>query len=232
MLCDPSSTADFEFNSSVMVTSPLIHEIIHQRTYFSATVLSDQRQAKVDVVSSRHQQQASRVSELAPLLPDNCIILFNCLVRKVPHLGCQCFPLKNMALHYIKVLLGMLCVCNMAGWLPSGLPAKCVCGHGFTELFIWWLNLGTSPQLLCLKFVTMWLLSQFCSLYLVNLCIMPWPMWSQENSGRDWTCSSENLCSVLPFCTERWYSHLYNYGFPSSIFFILATGWFADTLQA
>ena len=28
-LCDLSSTADFEFNSSVLVTLPLIHEIIH-----------------------------------------------------------------------------------------------------------------------------------------------------------------------------------------------------------
>ena len=70
-LCDPTTTADFEFNSSVLVASPLIHEIIQQCTHFSATVLSDQRQAKADVVSSRHQQQASRVSELTPLLPDN-----------------------------------------------------------------------------------------------------------------------------------------------------------------
>jgi len=49
----------FEFNSSILVTSPLIHEIIQQCTHFSATVLSDQHQAKADVVSSRHQQQAS-----------------------------------------------------------------------------------------------------------------------------------------------------------------------------
>ena len=70
-LCDPSTIADFEFNSSVSVTSPLIHEIIQQCTHFSATVFRDQHQAKADVVSSRHQRQASRVSELTPVLPDN-----------------------------------------------------------------------------------------------------------------------------------------------------------------
>jgi len=132
-LCDSSTTADFEFNSSVLVTSPLIHEIIQQCTHFSATVLSDQCQAKADinVVSSRHQKQASRVSELTPLLPDNLchVKLFNFLVRRVPHLDYQCFPLRNMALHSIRMLLGMHCICDMVG---CSLPAKCVHAHGFT----------------------------------------------------------------------------------------------------
>ena len=52
-------TADCEFNSSVSVTSSLIQEIIQQRAHFTATVFSTQRQAKADVVSSRHQRQVS-----------------------------------------------------------------------------------------------------------------------------------------------------------------------------
>ena len=63
-LCNPSSIADFEFEASVSIASPLIQEIIQQHTKFSATILGDQRQAKVDVLSSWHQQQASRLSEL------------------------------------------------------------------------------------------------------------------------------------------------------------------------
>ena len=51
LVCNPSGIADFELNTSVSITSPLI-QIIQQRTKFSAAVLSDQRQAKVDVVST------------------------------------------------------------------------------------------------------------------------------------------------------------------------------------
>ena len=53
-LCDPSSIADFEFDAYVSIISPLIHDIIQQCTKFSVEVLCDQRQAKVDVVSSWH----------------------------------------------------------------------------------------------------------------------------------------------------------------------------------
>ena len=45
-LCNPT-TADFEFNSSVSVTSSLIQEIIQQRVHFSATEFSAQGQAEV-----------------------------------------------------------------------------------------------------------------------------------------------------------------------------------------
>ena len=130
-LCDPSTVADFEFNSSVLVTSPLIHEIIQQRTHFSATVSIEQRQAKADVVSSRHQQQASRVSEITPLLPDN--------LRRIVHLSSEkgasswlsVLPIEE---HGFALHKGAFrdALCLRYGWLPSGLPAKCVCGHGFT----------------------------------------------------------------------------------------------------
>ena len=70
-LCNPSTIADFEYTSSVSVTSSLIHEIIQQRMCFSATVFSAQHQAKTDVVSSRNQRWVSEVSRLTPLLPNN-----------------------------------------------------------------------------------------------------------------------------------------------------------------
>ena len=70
-LCDPSGIAGFEFEASISITSPLIQESIQQRTKFSAAVLGDQRRAKVDVVSSWHRWQVSRLLELMSLLPDD-----------------------------------------------------------------------------------------------------------------------------------------------------------------
>ena len=43
-------------------------------------------------------------------------------------------------------------------------------------------------------------------------------------------CKISAACSL--FCTERRYSHLYNYRFPPSVFCRFTTGWFADILQA
>jgi len=112
-LCDPTTTADFEFNSSVLVTSPLIHEIIQQCTHFSAAVLSDQCQAKADAVSSRYQQQASRVSELTSLLPDNLCCVIQLSSEKG---GSSWLSVLPIALYSIKMLLGMHCVCDMVGY--------------------------------------------------------------------------------------------------------------------
>jgi len=186
-LCDPSTTAYFEFNSSVLVTSPLIHEIIQQRIYFSATVLSDQHQAKADFVSSRHQQQASRVSKLIPLLPDNLCCVVS---EKGTSSWLSVLPIEE---HGFALHKGAFrdALCLQYGWLPSGLPVKCVCGHGFTVNHAMDCSSGGFP-ILChnelrdftiaaLKFVMMWLLSQFCSPYLGNLFIMPQPMWRMRH---------------------------------------------------
>ena len=179
-LCDPSSVADFEFEASVSITSPLIQEIIQQHTKFSAAVLGDQRQAKVDVVSSRHQRQAS---ELMSLLPD---------LRRIVQLSSEkgasswlsVLPIEEHGFAFHKGAFRDA-LCLRYGWLPSGLPAKCVCGHGFTvdhamncssggfPILYVIMNLGISPQLYCLRFAMMLLLSQFCSHYPGNLLDLP-----------------------------------------------------------
>ena len=68
------------------------------------------------------------------------------------------------------------------GWLPSGLPAKCVCGHGFTVDHAMNCSSGGFPSL-ChneLRHFTAAALSEVChdvgidpASYLVNLFIMP-----------------------------------------------------------
>ena len=103
-LYDPSSVADFEFEpfeTSVSIALPLIQEIIQQCTKFSAAILGDHRQAKVDVLSSRHQQQASRLSELMSLLPDNLRHILQLSSEKG---GYQFFPLGNMVSYFIRIL--------------------------------------------------------------------------------------------------------------------------------
>ena len=178
-LCDPSSIADFEFDASVSITSPLIHDIIQQRTKFSAEVLSDQHRAKVDVVSSQHQRQASRVSELMSLLSGDLCRIVQLSSEKGASSWLSVLPIEEngFALHK-GAFRDALCL--KYGWLPSGLPTKCVYGHGFTVnhamncscggfLFYVIMNLGISLQLYCLRFVMMLLWSQFCSHCLGNL---------------------------------------------------------------
>ena len=66
---NPSANANFEFDSSIQVTSALVQEIIEQQTHFRVTVVSAQRQAKANVMSLRCQWLVSKQSELTPLLP-------------------------------------------------------------------------------------------------------------------------------------------------------------------
>jgi len=113
-----------------LVTSPLIHEIIQQCTHFSTTILSDQRQAKANVVSSRRQQQASRISELTPLLPDNLCCVVQLSSEKGASSCLSVLPNEEHGFVLHKGVLGMYCL--QYGWLLSGLPAKCVYSHGFT----------------------------------------------------------------------------------------------------
>ena len=129
-LCDPSSIADFEFEASVSITSPLIQEIIQQHTKFSAAVLGDQHQAKVDVVSSRHQWQASCLSELMSLLPDDLRRIVQLSSDKGASSWLSVLPIEE---HGFALHKGAFrdALCLWYGWLPSSLPAKCVCGHGF-----------------------------------------------------------------------------------------------------
>jgi len=49
LLCNPSANAGFDFDSSLLVTSSLIQEIIKQRTHFRAAVAGIQYQAKAAV---------------------------------------------------------------------------------------------------------------------------------------------------------------------------------------
>ena len=61
----------------------------------------------------RFQRLVSRQSELTQLMPANSEMCLR--------------PIEE---HGFALYKGALCL--QYGWLPSGLPAKCVCGHGYT----------------------------------------------------------------------------------------------------
>jgi len=82
-------------------------------------------------VSSRCQQQASRVSELTPLLPDNLC----CVVQLSSEKGASSWlSVCSIEEHDFVLHKGAFrdALCLRYGWLLNGLLAKCVCGHGFT----------------------------------------------------------------------------------------------------
>jgi len=121
-LCESTTTVDFELNSSVLVTSLLIHEIIQQCTHFSATVLSDQCQANADVVSSRHQQQGSRVSEFTLLLLDNLCCVVQLSSEKSASFWLSVLLTEN---HDFALHKGTFrdALCLWCGWLPAKWPS-------------------------------------------------------------------------------------------------------------
>jgi len=130
-LCDPSAVAGFEFNSSLKVASSLIQEIIEQRTHFRVTVVDSQKHAKADIISSRLQRLASKQSELTPLLPANLRRIVSLSSEKGASSWLSVLPIEE---HGFALHKGAFrdALCLRYGWLPSGLPARCVCGQSFT----------------------------------------------------------------------------------------------------
>jgi len=94
--------------ASESVTSALTSQIIQQQYNFDATVFANQRQAKVDIIALRRQQQAFLVSQITLFLPANLQWIFSYPVRKEHCLGYLYSQSKNMGLRYTKGLIAML----------------------------------------------------------------------------------------------------------------------------
>ena len=130
-LCNPSANANFEFNSSIQVTSSLTKEIIEQQTCFRMSVVSSQRQAKADIIALRHRQLVCKQSELTPQLPASLRRIVSLSSEKGASSWLSVLPIEE---HGFALHKGAFrdALCLRYGWLPNSLPAKCVCGHGFT----------------------------------------------------------------------------------------------------
>ena len=82
-------------------------------------------------MSLRCRQLVSKQSELTPLLPANLHRIISLSSEKGASSWLSVLPIeeRGFALHK-GTFRDALCLCY--GWFPSGLPAKCVRGHGFT----------------------------------------------------------------------------------------------------
>ena len=130
-LCNPSANANFEFDSSIQVTSSLTKESIEQQTCFRMSVVSAQSQAKADVIALRHRQLVCKQSELTPQLPASLRRIVSLSSEKGASSWLSVLPIEE---HGFALHKGAFrdALCLRYGWLPNSLPAKCVCGHGFT----------------------------------------------------------------------------------------------------
>ena len=130
-LCNPSANANFEFDSSIQVTSALVQEIIEQQTHFRVTVVSAQRQAKANVMSLRCQRLVSKQPILIPPLPADLHRIVSLSREKGTSSWLSILPIEEHGFAFHKGAFRDA-LCLHYEWLPSGLPAKCVCGHSFT----------------------------------------------------------------------------------------------------
>ena len=130
-LRNPSANANFEYDSSLQVTLSLTKEIIEQQTCFRVSVVSAQRQAKANVVASRHLRLVSKQSELIPQLPASLRRVVSLSSEKGVSSWLSVLPIEE---HGFALHKGAFrdALCLRYGWLPNNLPAKCVCGRGFT----------------------------------------------------------------------------------------------------
>ena len=94
-------------------------------------MVSAQHQAKANVMSLRCQWLVSKQSELTPLLPADLHCIVSLSNEKGTSSWLSVLPIKE---HGFILHKGVFrdALCLHYRWLPSGLPAKCVCGHGFT----------------------------------------------------------------------------------------------------
>ena len=95
-------------------------------------MFSAQHQAKLKagVVSLRHQRQISEVSRLTPLLLDNLRHVVQLSIEKG---ASSWLSMLHIEEHGFALHKGAFrdALCLQYGWLPSGLSAKCVCGHAW-----------------------------------------------------------------------------------------------------
>jgi len=71
------------------------------------------------------------VSQIAPLLPPNLQRILTLSSEKGTSSWLSVLPIED---HRFALHKGAFCdaLCLYYGWLPEGLPSKCVCGSGFT----------------------------------------------------------------------------------------------------
>ena len=113
---NPKLLSDFQFDSSVKITSALVALIVQQESHFSIDTLEAQRLAKSEAVCATHQAQADFAACLHQSLSADLQRIMALSNEKGFHLGFQLCLLTSMALLCIRALFVMHFACAMGGF--------------------------------------------------------------------------------------------------------------------
>ena len=127
-IVDPQTVSGSEFVASERVTSSLI---LQHKLSFDSGVLDAQRLAKSEIVLSKRQAQEEKAESVCAGLPTEMKRIISLSGDKGASSWLSILPVEEngFALHKSAFRDA---ICLRYGWLPSGLPAHCVCGQGFS----------------------------------------------------------------------------------------------------
>ena len=130
-ILNPLSTADFQFNSSLIITAPLVSSIILSSNESISTILADISQRKADIRKDRRLQLSTLAQELYSVFPSSLQRCLDVAGEKGASTWLTALPLS---IHGFALNKGAFhdALCLRYGWIPSRLPSHCVCGNTFT----------------------------------------------------------------------------------------------------
>ena len=186
-IVDPQTVSGSEFVASEKITSSLVAKISQHELFFDGGVLDAQRLAKSEIVLSKRRAQEEKAESICAGLPTELKRIISLSGDKGASSWLSVLPVEEhgFALHKSAFRDA---ICLRYGWLPSGLPAHCVCGQGFSVnyamncptggiLLFSTMNCATSLLRLCLRFVLMCVLSLHCNRSLGKLLTMLQQIW-------------------------------------------------------
>ena len=176
-ILNPLSTADSQFNSSLIITAPLVSSIILSSNESISTILADISQRKADVRKDRRLQLSTLAQELYSIFPSS---LQRCLDVAGEKSASTWLTVLPSSIHGFALNKGAFrdALCLKYGWIPSRLPSHCVCGNTFTVDHCFNCKCGGFPSIRhneirdIIRFVTMSSLNPHYKNFQVRLCLM------------------------------------------------------------
>ena len=130
-IVDPQTVSGSEFVVLEKITSSLVAKILQHELFFDGGVLDAQRLAKSEIVLSKRRAQEEKAESVCAGLPTELKQIISLSGDKGASSWLSVLPVEE---HGFALHKSAFCdaICLHYGWLPSGLPAHCVCGQGFS----------------------------------------------------------------------------------------------------
>ena len=131
-ILNPLSTADSQFNSSLIITVPLVSSIILSSNQSISTILADISQRKADVRKDRRLQLSTLAQELHSVFPSSLQRCLDVAGEKGASTWLTTLPLS---IHGFALNKGAFrdALCLRYGWIPVDHCFNCKCG-GFPSI--------------------------------------------------------------------------------------------------